>query len=969
MSDSWSRASPSVIFLCLIMTCIAGAIGGIAIGTLYEGALEEHKTRLADMVKKAAEIVDGIAQVEQQQKIVMATRSRIQESQAASPHSWLSETGELRIANSGGEEVTLLVGRWHPQAGQQDTPLRVEPLSEPMRRALAHESGVFAGRDHRGADVLAAYESLPELDIGLVAAIDLREIRAPFVRAGSVVAGIAVMMIAFGAYLFFAISDPIMARIREGEARFRELFDNMRSGAAIVEAGSDGRQFVLKDLNRAGERIDKVRRDDVLGQRIEEALPLPSTHGLLEAVARVWRTSQPEHLPMQIGNEKRGNDDREPAWREQYIYRLPSREIVILYDDVSVQKRAEQVLRDSEARWRSIIEMQSIATLIVDKDNYIRFVNRAAETLFGHASGKLVDAPFGFPVTGSEVAEIEIVRSNGGVVYAEMQSIPIPWAGEQQFLLFIRDISAHRRAEGDLRKLFQAIEQSPVSVVITDLQGKIEYVNPKFTETTGYTYPEVVGKNPGLFKSGYTSAAEYATLWNTIGSGQVWRGEFQNRNKSGELFWEMASIAPVRDVHGKVTHYVCVKEDITERKGTEDRLRQAHKMHAIGELTGGIAHDFNNLLAIILGNLQLLEEELADDDDKRELISDAMWSAERGAELINRLLAFARRQRLNPKTTDLNHVVREMTDILRRTLGERIEIREVLAPTLVKTMIDRGQLENVLLNLTVNARDAMPKGGVLTIITENSQVTADEIGGEHGVKPGNYAVISVTDTGVGMPPDVVERIFEPFFTTKGFGKGSGLGLSMVYGFVNQSGGHITVDSKVGRGTTIKLYLPKAEPREVKQAAPATIEQGRGEGGVVMIVEGDDRLRKTAVKVLRKQGYHVIEAGSAPEALSLLEDARQVDLLVTDLVLPDGTNGQQLAQEVVRHRPHTRLLFTFGKMQNRLPPEDLPGANVLAKPYRGRALVRKVHEILSQHVDARETDEGPAGTPVRPVAEA
>jgi signal transduction histidine kinase len=445
------------------------------------------------------------------------------------------------------------------------------------------------------------------------------------------------------------------------------------------------------------------------------------------------------------------------------------------------------------------------------------------------------------------------------------------------------------------------------------------------------------------------SAAEYSALWKSIGSGLVWRGEFQNRKKNGDLFWEMASIAPVRDVHGKVTHYVCVKEDITERKATEDRLRQAHKLHAIGELTGGIAHDFNNLLAIILGNLQLLEEEMADDDAKRELVSDAMWSAERGAELVDRLLAFARRQRLNPKVTDLNHVVREMTDLLRRTLGENIEIREVLAPTLVKTMIDRGQLENVLLNLTVNARDAMPEGGVLTIISENARLGADEIGDRHGAKPGEYAVISVTDTGSGMPADVVERIFEPFFTTKGFGKGSGLGLSMVYGFVSQSGGHVTVDSKVGRGTTIKLFLPKADPGDVETDVPADREQGAGGAKVVMVVEANDKLRNTAVKVLRKQGYKVTEARSGVEALSRLDGLRQLDLLLANVDLPDGMNGQELAQEVCRQRSQTRLLFTSDDPQKVVPGEGLPAANLqlLASPYPARALVRKVREILNR----------------------
>ena len=930
------------------MTCIAAAVGGIAIGTLYGMAIEEHKARLSHMVQTAAIAVESVAEGTEQQEIIKKTRNRIEESHAAFPHVWRSGTSELRIGNARSEEVILFLGDWHPQTARQQDELRgAKQLSEPMRRALANESGIYIGQDGDGTNVIAAYKPLPKPNFGLVAKVDLAEIRAPFVKAGGLVAAAAALMVAFGACLSYAIIGPFTARIRQAEARFRELFDRMRCGAAVVEVGSDGRQFVLKDLNRAAEHIDGLSRNDVLGQRLENALPVMSNYDLLTAMSRVWRSGVPEHLPISIGKQ-----NQDAVWREYYIYRQSSGEVVILYDDISDQKRAEKVLRDSEARWRSIIAMQSIATLIVDKDNYIRFVNHAAETLFGHPSGKLVGAPFDFPVTGSDVAEIEIIRPNGSIVVAEMQSIPMPWGGEQQFLLFIKDVSAHRRTEGDLRKLFQAIEQSPVSVVITDLQGRIEYVNPKFTQTTGYTYSEVVGKNPAILKSGYMSASEYSTLWKSIGSGLVWRGEFQNRKKSGDLFWEMASIAPVRDLHGKVTHYVCVKEDITERKATEDRLRQAHKMHAIGELTGGIAHDFNNLLAIILGNLQLLEEEMAEDDEKRELISDAMWSAERGAELTDRLLAFARRQRLNPKITDLNHVVREMTDLLRRTLGENIEIREVLAPALVKTMIDRGQLQNALLNLTVNARDSMPKGGVLTIISENARLAADEIGDKHGAKPGDYAVISVTDTGAGMPPDVVERIFEPFFTTKRFGKGSGMGLSMVYGFVSQSGGHVSVDSKVGRGTTIKLFLPKADPKDVEKEPSSNSEQHADDAEVIMVVEADHRLRRTTVKALRKQGYKVTEARSAVEALSRLEGMQQLDLLLANVDLPGSMNGQELAQEVRRQRSRARLVLISEDTQHKVPEEGLPEGSLklLTRPYSSPGLVRKVREVLSRPVN-------------------
>jgi PAS domain S-box-containing protein len=499
--------------------------------------------------------------------------------------------------------------------------------------------------------------------------------------------------------------------------------------------------------------------------------------------------------------------------------------------------------------------------------------------------------------------------------------------------------------------LFQAIEQSPASVMITDVEGRIEYVNPKFTETTGYTYPEVVGKRPGFLKSGQTSPEEYAELWKVISSGQVWCGEFSNRRKNGELFWELASIAPVRDGRGKVTHYVAVKEDISERKATEERLRHAQRMETIGQITGGIAHDFNNLLAIILGNLQLLEERSGDDKEGRELIADAIWSAERGAQLTHRLLAFARRQRLNPRVVNLNLVVEEMTGLLRRTLGERIDIREDLAPGVGQTMIDRGQLENALLNLVVNARDAMPAGGVLTIATGTGSLPPDlQTKGEE-VAPGEYVVLTVTDTGVGMPPEVLERAFEPFFTTKKFGEGSGLGLSMVYGFVRQSGGTITMDSQPGRGTVVRLYLPRTPdaPDNEEHRSTGTGKENAKREEVILVVEDDTRVRKTAANILRRHGYTVMEASDADEALQLVDRLSRLDLLFTDLVLANGIDGAELAHQVLRRRPNTRVLLTSGYAEQVPAIESVTaeGIDLLPKPYRRNELTRRVSELLDR----------------------
>ncbi len=890
----------------------------------YGTALNRERTTLRETVDRAAAVIEGGGAETLALELLPGVADR----------GWAA----LVTADGQRREVVLSRGR---EGG-----LGPGPAGDPgwLEPAFAGETGTRIGRDATGKTVLGAYAPAGSGGLIVIAAVDLWHLRTPFVRSGIYTVVIAGLLIALGVFTFQTLGAPLMDRLHAGESRFRELFDTMRSGAMIVDLDDASGDFVIRAFNRAAERIDAVSADEVVGAYLSRVYPGLEDYGLPKVMRRVARTGEPERLPVRYYQ-----NDRVCGWRDTYVFRLPGGEVVTLYDDVTEQKKAEQSVRDSEARWRSIIALQAEATMVVDAEDRIRFVNQAAEALFGTSSEQLIGEPFGFPIVAGDVAEIEILKPGGGVAYAEMQAIPMRWDGEDQFLLFIRDISAHRRAEGDLRKLFQAIEQSPVSVVITDVTGRIEYVNPKFTEATGYTYAEVVGKNPSILKSGLTPPETYQALWRTIAAGGVWSGELYNKKKSGELFWELASIAPVRDVRGKVTHYVAVKEDITERKANEERLRTAQKMKAVGELTGGIAHDFNNLLAIILGNLQLLDEELDPGDERHELIADAIWSVERGSELTNRLLAFARRQRLNPKNTNVNVVIGEMTDLLRRTLGDRIAIREILAEGLWMTMIDRGQLESAIVNLVVNARDAMPDGGVVTLATHNVIVDAAPDPDQTGPPPGQYVRIAVTDTGCGMSPDVVERIFEPFFTTKGFGKGSGLGLSMVYGFVTQSGGHIVVDSAPDAGTSMLIYLPQTEAEgesaeDPKSPAIPTVD---ADHAVILVVEDDERVRRTAVRVLQRNGYVVREAASAEEARRCLETMPELDLLFTDIVLREGVDGNALAREVLKSRPGARVLFTSGYPSSetaaRLSDSGYP---FLQKPYRREALLEKVHAILS-----------------------
>src|SRR5512132_2662151 len=449
-----------------------------------------------------------------------------------------------------------------------------------------------------------------------------------------------------------------------------------------------------------------------------------------------------------------------------------------------------------------------------------------------------------------------------------------------------------------------------MSVVITDRDGNIEYVNPECIKVSGYALKETIGQNPRILKSGHTPPEQYAELWNTISSGGVWRGELLNKRKNGELFWELASVAPVKDGE-TITNFVAVKEDITERKQTEEQLRQAQKMQAVGQLTGGIAHDFNNLLAIITGNLQLLGERVGGDVRTREYFDDALWSAKRGGELTHRLLVFSRRQPLKPDVIDLNDVVRGMTELLRRTLGASIRIEEALAPNLWKAFADRGELENALVNLAVNARAAMRSAGTLTLETRNAVLDEDYAEQYEEVTPGEYVLLAVADTGTGMSPEIMQRAFEPFFTTKEVGQGSGLGLSMVYGFVKQTGGHISIYSRVGKGTSVKLYLPRtaSSPVAREEGSPDVFPENLG-NKVVLVVEDEAKLRKVAVKMLDRLGLQSLQAETAKDALELFADTH-VDVLFTDIELPGGMNGTELVEAAQKLDPEIKVLFTTG----------------------------------------------------------
>jgi signal transduction histidine kinase len=596
-----------VLLLVLILTVVTTTLGSVAILILYETAFAQERERLSDLARTQADVVEAFflnLQKGGMEPVVardVAVRL-VGEARARAPG--FRDTGEFTLAERGAEAI---VYRIRDRASPIDAPLTL-PLTgaagdagEPMRLALAGHRGTVVGRDYGGTEVLAAYQPLALLDAGIVAKIDLAEIRAPFRRAGTAIGFLGLALVIFGTTLFFRVSEPMLRKLRSDERRYRELIDHLGSGLVVLRAVDDGADFVIRDLNRAGEAIDRVRRADVVGLRLGTALPAWRAAGVADVCRVAWRTGTTQG-PRDIawdgvrGADGPGAEGRRPGWREYRVYRLPDGDIVCLYDDV------------------------------------------------------------------------------------------------------------------------------------------------------------------------------------------------------------------------------------TQRRATDTRLQQTQKLEVLGQLTGGIAHDFNNVLAIVAGNLQLLDEKLADAED-RALLGDALWAAERGAELTHQLLAYARAQPLDPRLTDINQLIRGMTDLLRRTLHATITIDERLAQDLWPAMIDRVQLQSAIVNLIVNARDAMPAGGELTIETLNASLDEGaRVAGPEAAVPGQYVMVAVRDTGIGMTGAVAERAFEPFFTTKGPAKGSGLGLSMVYGFVKQSGGHVRIVSQPMAGTSVEVFLPRAHglPAAGRSEAPQAI---------------------------------------------------------------------------------------------------------------------------------------------------
>ncbi|MDB5718371.1 MAG: histidine kinase [Sphingomonas bacterium] len=552
------------------------------------------------------------------------------------------------------------------------------------------------------------------------------------------------------------------------------------------------------------------------------------------------------------------------------------------------------------------------------------------------------------------------VRKDGSHFWANVVIDPIrdPAGNLVGFAKVTRDLTERRAAEEELRaseQRFRLLIQSVTdyAIYMLDPEGRVSSWNAGAERFKGYAADEIIGQHFSRFYSDEDKAAGIPrTALETATREGRFEAEGWRMRKDGSRFWASVIIDPIRTDGGDLIGFAKVTRDLTEKRAIEEQLRQSQKMEAVGQLTGGLAHDFNNLLTGISGSLEMMQVRMAQGRTAEfdRYCTAAQGAVKRAAALTHRLLAFSRRQTLDPRPTNVNRLLSGLEELVRRTVGLSVEVEVVGASGLWPTLVDPNQLENAVLNLCINARDAMPDGGKLTIETANKWLD-ERAARQQDLPAGQYVSVCVTDTGTGMTPDVIAKAFDPFFTTKPLGEGTGLGLSMIYGFARQSGGQVRVYSEVGQGTTMCLYLPRHAEDAVPEEEPvlsATLETF-GEGQVVLVIDDEPTIRMLVAEVLAESGYAVIEAPDGPAGLRVLESNARIDLLITDVGLPGGMNGRQVADAARVSRPRLKVLFITGYAENAVIGRGRleNGMFVLTKPFQMEVLADRIREILGQ----------------------
>ncbi len=758
---------------------------------------------------------------------------------------------------------------------------------------------------------------------------------------------------------------------RSVQALHRTIFSNSRQQCALLDAGGK-----LIDANESALAFAGLAGGDIAG------LPLWHTglwravdghrHDFKTMVADVV-TGKTVHLDIEVPDQSGALVQIEFSMTP--VVNEDDTVVMLLAEgcDVSEQRRYEQRLRQKDAETELILNNVPVRIFYKDDGNRILRLNEAAARSMGitveEGEGANTSALFPDVAEKLYLDDLEVFRSgkpklgtiesytrgDGQREWVRTDKVPHfdPVTGKRSILVAATDITAEKEAQQAVlaseEKYRQLYNKTPVMLHSIDCNGRLLSVSDFWLERLGYARDEVIGRPSTEFLTPESAKrAINEVLPKFMATGVVKDIDYQFLTRSGEPVDVLLSAVAEYGDDGKMIRSMAVITDITERKSFERKLIQAQKMESVGQLTGGLAHDFNNLLGVISGNLQLIEAVGQTDPDSDRRIAAALRAVDRGAELTRRLLAFSRRQKLETKSVDPNALLSGLADMLKRTLGEAIALDCPMEPV-PHVRADPSQLESSILNLAVNARDAMPDGGTLTIDTSVVYLDEDYVARETDVASGDYVLIAVTDTGFGIPQDIVSKVIEPFFTTKDVGKGSGLGLSMVYGFLKQSGGHLRIYSEVGRGTSVRMFLPvdPHAPTEKKRSAPRKDTPVRGEE-TILVVEDNPEVREVAVALLENLGYTVLEAENGRSALAVLGTDQKVDLLFTDIVMPGGMDGTDLARAARLTRPNLPIVFATGYAEAAMVHERqvVTADSLVSKPYRRAELAEKIRNALT-----------------------
>ncbi len=760
--------------------------------------------------------------------------------------------------------------------------------------------------------------------------------------------------------------------LETSELRFRRLFETAQDGILILDADTGMIEVVNPFL------IDMLgySHEELLGKKLWEIGFFKDIGASQSAFKELQEKGyiRYEDLPLET---KKGR-----CMEVEFIsnvYKVDGKKVIQCNVRDITGRRISKALRESEEKYLQVVENAAEAILVV-QDGMIRFINPNTVELIGYSKEELISRPFLEFIHPEDremvlqrhlkrsrgealprVLSFRVVDKDGDTKWVEINITLISWEGKPATLNFLTNITERKQAEKSLQeskeRYRELFDGAPVGYFEYDIEGRITNVNRTELRMLGYTLEEMIGQPVWKFIV-EEEIARQQILAKLAGTMPLIRSfERIYRKKDGTTFPALTENRLLRDAEGRIISVRSTSQDITDRKraeqemrALEEQFRQSQKMEAIGRLAGSIAHDFNNLLTVIKGYGQLSLMEFEEGDPLKGNIDEIQKATDRAVALTRQLLAFSRRQVMEMKVLDLNTVLRDLDKMLGRVIGEDIELVTLLADDLAGVKTDPGQIEQVVLNLAVNARDAMPSVGKLTIETANIELDEEYARTHVAVTPGRYVMLSVSDTGVGMTSEVKERIFEPFFTTKEKGKGTGLGLSTVYGIVKQSGGNIWVYSEPGKGTTFKIYLPRvnASLEEIKEKVLK--EDPRGDE-TILVVEDDEAVRKLAAQILMERGYTVLEAPQGLDAFLIsAEYDGPIHLLLTDVVMPK-MSGRELAETLISLRPGIKVLYMSGYTDNAIVRHGvlIEGTNYIQKPFALESLARKVREVLDNVV--------------------